>query len=92
MRSFADPAVQNDAYPRLQTINDLLHVIANHSKLAKDAASALTDLGAAIKDVATAAEIHELIAGTLSKDANVRNGALQALQVGILLVLSLIQG
>ena len=58
-------------------------VIANHSKLAKDAASALTDIGAAIKDVATEAEIKEMIAGTLSKDSNVRNAALQALQVSV---------
>ncbi|WWD10197.1 hypothetical protein V865_008331 [Kwoniella europaea PYCC6329] len=70
----------NDAYPRLQTIRDLLHVIGTYSKLAKDAASALADLGAAIKDVATHAEISEMIAGTLSKDSNVRNAALQALQ------------
>ncbi|WWD15877.1 hypothetical protein CI109_100301 [Kwoniella shandongensis] len=71
---------QNDAYPRLETIRDLTHVIANYSKLAKDAASALADIGAAIKDVATADEIREMIAGTLSKESNVRNAALQALQ------------
>jgi hypothetical protein len=76
-------AVQDDAYPRLQSIKDLLHVIAAHSKLAKDATSALVDLGAAIKDVATPEEVRELIAGTLSKDSNVRNAALQALQVGL---------
>ncbi|WWC90100.1 uncharacterized protein L201_005033 [Kwoniella dendrophila CBS 6074] len=70
----------NDAYPRLQTIRDLLHVIGTYSKLSKDAVSALADLGAAIKDVATNAEISEMIAGTLSKDSNVRNAALQALQ------------
>ena len=74
-------AVHNDAFPRLETIQTLLHIIANHSKLAKDAASALTDLGAAIKDTATTTEISEIIAGTLSKDSNVRNAALQALQV-----------
>ncbi|WVR05268.1 hypothetical protein IAU60_002280 [Kwoniella sp. DSM 27419] len=71
---------ENDAYPRLQTIRDLLHVIVTYSKLAKDAASALADLGAAIKDVATSAEIKEMIAGTLSRESNVRNAALQALQ------------
>ena len=71
---------QDDAYPRLQTIRDLLAIITNHSKLAKDAAAALTDLGAAIKDVASEAEIQEMISGTLSKDSNVRNAALQALQ------------
>lgn len=73
--------VQDDAYPRLECIKTLLAIIGTHSKLAKDAASALTDLGAAIKDVATTEEIREMIAGTLSKDSNVRNAALQALQV-----------
>ncbi|WRT67086.1 uncharacterized protein IL334_004052 [Kwoniella shivajii] len=71
---------QDNAYPRLQTIRDLLHIIGNYSKLAKDAVSALSDLGAAIKDVADHAEIREMIAGTLSKDSNVRNAALQALK------------
>ncbi|KAK8869849.1 hypothetical protein IAR55_000417 [Kwoniella newhampshirensis] len=71
---------ENDAYPRLDTIRDLTHVIANYSKLAKDATSALANIGAAIKDVATSDEIREMIAGTLSKDSNVRNAALQALQ------------
>ncbi len=65
----------------MQTIKDHLAIIANHSKLAKDAASALTDFGAAIKDNATSSEIREMVTGTLSKDPNVRNGALQALQV-----------
>ena len=74
-------AVHNDAFPRLKTIQNLLHIVANHSKLAKDAASALTDLAAAMKDTATTTEIREMIAGTLSKDSNVRNAALQALQV-----------
>jgi hypothetical protein len=64
----------------LQTIRDLLHIIATYSKLAKDATSALVDLGASIKDVASLDETRELIAGTLSKDSNVRNAALQALQ------------
>ncbi|KAL7422316.1 translational activator of GCN4 [Cryptotrichosporon argae] len=71
---------QDDAYPRLQTIKDLLHVIATYSRLAKDATTALADLGAAIKDVATPSEIAEMVAGTLSAESNVRNSALQALQ------------
>lgn len=71
---------QDDAYPRLETIRNLFTIIGHHSKLAKDAGSALVDLAAAIKDVATPQEISELISGTLSKDSNVRNSALQALQ------------
>lgn len=72
---FSDPA-----YPRLQTIKDLLQIITSHSRLAKDASAALTDLGAAIQDVATPEEISALIVGTLSADSGVRNSALQALQ------------
>ena len=60
-----------------------MSIIALHSKLAKDASSALVDLGAAIKDVATDVEIREMITGTLSKESNVRNAALQALQVSV---------
>ncbi|KAK4684697.1 hypothetical protein P7C73_g5471, partial [Tremellales sp. Uapishka_1] len=71
---------QDDTYPRMQTIKDLLLIINNYSKLSKDAASALTDLGAAIKDVADAAEIQQLVAGTLAQESNVRGSALQALQ------------
>ncbi|KAL1405501.1 translational activator of GCN4 [Vanrija albida] len=71
---------QNEAYPRLQTIRDLIHIIGNHSKLAKDASAALVDVGDAIRDVATEQEIKEMIAGTLSAESNVRNSVLQALQ------------
>jgi hypothetical protein len=74
-------SVQDDAYPRLQTIKDLLQIIAAYSKLSKEAASALTDLSAAIKDVASQAEFQQLILGTLSAESNVRGSALQALQV-----------
>jgi hypothetical protein len=48
--------------------------------LAKDASSALVDLGAALQDVAKPDEITEMVQGTLSKDSNVRNAVLQALQ------------
>lgn len=75
-------SVGDEAYPVLQTIKDLTHIIATYPRLAKDGTSALVDLGAAIKDVAPPAEIRELVLGTLSKDSNVRNAALQALQVG----------
>ncbi|ODO11508.1 hypothetical protein I350_00288 [Cryptococcus amylolentus CBS 6273] len=70
----------NDAYPRYDTIRALLHILTTYTKLSKDAASALSDLGAAIKDVATHDEIRALVAGTLSKESYVRNAALQALQ------------
>lgn len=71
---------QNDAYPRLQTIKDLFRVIVHHPKLAKDATSALIDLGAAIKDLPQPSEVQALIKGTLSTDLNARSAALQAMQ------------
>ena len=71
----------DDAYPRHATIKDLVHLIPTYPRLAKDASSALVDLGAALQDVAKPDEITEMIQGTLSKDSNVRNAVLQALQV-----------
>lgn len=71
---------ENDQYPRLSTVRDLIQIIGGHSRLAKDGSAALVDLGAAIRDVATPDEISEMIAGTLSAESNVRNSALQALQ------------
>lgn len=71
---------QDDAYPRLETIEDLLKIISTQPRLAKDASSALADLGTAIRDVATPEEIAAIIKGTLSGESNVRNSALQALQ------------
>lgn len=73
---FSDPA-----YPRHATIKDLIQLIRTYPRLAKDASSALVDLGAALQDVARPDEVKEMIAGTLSRDSNVRNAVLQALQV-----------
>lgn len=67
-------------YPRLQTIRDLIQIIGTNSRLAKDGSTALADLGAAIRDVASPDEIQEMIRGTLSAESNVRNSVLQALQ------------
>ena len=78
-------AVEDDSYPRLDTIGQLLHIISTYPKLARDASAALIDLGDAIREVASAGEIKEMIAGTLSKDSAVRNAALQALQVSWLI-------
>ena len=71
---------EDDTYARLDTIKQLLQIISSHPKLARDAAAALIDLGDAIREVASEMEIREMIAGTLSKESNVRNAALQALQ------------
>nr|ODN81184.1 50S small subunit ribosomal protein L19 [Cryptococcus depauperatus CBS 7841] len=70
----------NPTYPRLQTISALIHILTSYSKLTKDTASVLADLGASIKDVASNSEIREMISGTLSKESYVRNAALQALR------------
>ena len=73
--------VSDTAFPRLSTITDLLQLIATQPSLRKAAASALIDLGEALKDNASPAEIDALIKGTLSQEVVVRNAALQALQV-----------
>ncbi|ORX39844.1 regulation of translational elongation-related protein [Kockovaella imperatae] len=70
----------DNSYPRLDTIKQLVQIINTYPKLGRDASASLVDLGDAIREVATEAEIKALIAGTLSKDSNVRNAALQALQ------------
>lgn len=72
--------VTDPNYPRLETIRDLLRVITDYPRLAKDAMQALVDLGDAIKHVASVEEVQGLIMGTLSKDMNVRKAALEALQ------------
>jgi hypothetical protein len=71
----------DDAYPRHASIKDLVQLIRTYPQLAKDASTALIDLGAALQDVVKPDEITEMIRGTLSRDSNVRNAVLQALQV-----------
>jgi hypothetical protein len=50
-------AVASQAYPRLQTIDKLIHAIRQQPSLRKDASSALIGLGEAISANATSAEI-----------------------------------
>ena len=73
--------VSSSFYPRLQGIHDLLKVIANHPRLARDATVALVDVCDAIKGNSSKDDIQVLLSGTLLNDANARNAALQALQV-----------
>ncbi|TCD64479.1 translational activator of GCN4 [Steccherinum ochraceum] len=68
------------AFPRKQTLELLLHVIRTQSKLAKEASSALIDIGQAIHTSTTADELNTLFRGTLSQEVYVRNSCLQALQ------------
>ncbi|KAI0827665.1 ARM repeat-containing protein [Trametes gibbosa] len=72
---FSDPA-----FPRAETVRDLVHAIKNQPKLAKDASSALVDVGQAMQGNASQAETSELLRGTLYQEVYVRTSCLQALQ------------
>ncbi|KAI8978208.1 ARM repeat-containing protein [Trametes punicea] len=72
---FFDPA-----FPRTETVRDLIHSIRHQPKLAKDASSALIDIGQAMQGNATRAETSELLRGTLYQEVYVRTSCLQALQ------------
>ena len=56
-------------------------------KLSKDASSALIDIGQAMQENATRAEVTELLRGTLYQEVYVRTSCLQALQVSAYLFL-----
>ncbi|KAH8103551.1 armadillo-type protein [Cristinia sonorae] len=68
------------AFPRKRTLELLLHVIRTQSKLAKDASSALIDIGQAIHATTSTEELKVLLQGTLTQEVYVRNSCLQALQ------------
>ena len=73
--------VSDTAFPREETLDVLLHVVRQQPKLAKDASSALIDIGQAIHDSVSRQELEVLIRGTLLQEVYVRNSCLQALQV-----------
>ncbi|KAG6844943.1 hypothetical protein H0H87_002276 [Tephrocybe sp. NHM501043] len=70
----------NSAFPRVQTIEKLLHVIKQQPKLSKDASSALVELGESIQATASQKELSVLLQGTLVQEVYVRNSCLQTLQ------------
>lgn len=70
----------NPAFPRLQTIENLLHTIRQQPKLSKQASSALVDIGEAIQANVSSDELTALLRGTLMQEVYVRNSCLQALQ------------
>lgn len=72
--------LSNRSYPRLTVIRDILSIADTQPGLARDAMSALIELGSTIGDTATESELQALIGGTLSAESFVRNGALQAIQ------------
>jgi hypothetical protein len=74
--------VSNPAFPRLQTIVNLLHTIRLQPKLSKEASSSLVDIGEAIQSSVSPNELSALLRGTLMQEVYVRNSCLQALQVG----------
>ena len=74
-------AVSDNTYPRIQVMEDLLSTIRSQSGLAKDASSALIELGEAISSTASREDISVLLHGLLTQEPHVRNACLQALQV-----------
>ncbi|KAF8959922.1 armadillo-type protein [Flammula alnicola] len=68
------------AFPRLRTIENLIHVIRNQPNLAKEASSDLIGIGEAIYATASSEETSALLQGTLFQESYVRNSCLQALQ------------
>ncbi|KAF7294474.1 TOG domain-containing protein [Mycena kentingensis (nom. inval.)] len=68
------------AFPRRQTLESLLTTIRQQLKVAKDASSALIDLGASAHSNATRDEMDILLRGTLTQEVHVRNSCLQTLQ------------
>jgi len=73
--------VASSGFPRLQTIEDLAHIIRSQPNLGKEASSTLIGLSEAISANASAGEIAALLRGTLSQESYVRNSCLQAIQV-----------
>lgn len=62
-------------------MESLIHVIRQQPKLAKEASSALADIGQAIHSNVTLEETLALLSGTLIQEVYVRTSCLQALQV-----------
>ena len=74
-------SVSSLAFPRLRTIENLIHVIRHQPNLGKEASSSLIELGEAVSATATEDEIAILLRGTLFQESYVRNSCLQTLQV-----------
>ncbi|KDR69874.1 hypothetical protein GALMADRAFT_913484 [Galerina marginata CBS 339.88] len=70
----------NPAFPRLKTIENLIHVIRQQPNLGKEASSSLIELGEAIYATSSQNEIAALLRGTLFQESYARNSCLQALQ------------
>ena len=73
-------ACEDPRYPRADFMDVLLHIVAKHTQLAKDAVSALRSLGEGMKDSALSFEIEKLLSYCIADEVYVRSGSLQALQ------------
>lgn len=73
--------VSQTAFPRVSSMDSLIHVIRHQPKLAKDASYALIDIGQAILSTARPDELRVLLRGTLLQEVYARNSCLQTLQV-----------
>lgn len=71
-------------FPRLRTMQNLVQVIRQQPKLAKEASSALIAIGQAVHLTVTKGELNVLLGGTLVQEVYVRNSCLQTLQVRML--------
>ncbi len=69
------------SFPRKQVTEDLLYVIRQQPKLAKDASSALIAIGQAIHENVDHEELLVLLRGTLLQEVYARTSCLQTLQV-----------
>ncbi|KDQ56445.1 hypothetical protein JAAARDRAFT_36597 [Jaapia argillacea MUCL 33604] len=70
----------DSAFPRKSTMDALIQVMQQQPRLAKDASSALVDIGQAIFPTVAEDELSVLLRGTLQQEVFVRNACLQALQ------------
>ncbi|THG98438.1 hypothetical protein EW026_g3754 [Hermanssonia centrifuga] len=70
----------NMSFPRKQVTEDLLYVIRQQPKLAKDASSALIAIGQAIHENVDHEELLVLLRGTLLQEVYARTSCLQTLQ------------
>ncbi|KAF8911690.1 armadillo-type protein [Gymnopilus junonius] len=70
----------NTAFPRLQTMENLIHIIRQQPNLGKEASSSLIEIGEAILATTTTGEIATLLRGTLFQESYARSSCLQTLQ------------
>lgn len=78
--SYHTGSCDDPRWPRADFIASLLHIVAKHTQLAKDAVSALRGLGEAMASSSLPSEVKTLLAHSLADEVYVRTGALQALQ------------